>query len=233
MSESRPVRKPFDAAHAEIYDTQFERLHAIKDLLHLLLRVQFAGLPADARILLAGAGTGAEARFLAPLFPGWRFTLVDPSEPMLAVARRHAEAEGFADRCTFHVGLVSSLPEAPHHAATSILVSHFLTNADERRAFFGDIAARLLPGGLLFTADLCADRDDASFPPLMALWLGLTAHAGALADDGGEGYRAAFGRDFAAHGPVEVAALIRAAGFSAPVPCAQAALIRGWIATRS
>ncbi len=87
-----------------------------------------------ARILVVGAGTGAEVRFLAPFFPHWRFTLVDPSAGMLAVCQRPAVAEGFADRCEFHVGHVVSLPCGPFDAATSVLASHFLTDPIERQA---------------------------------------------------------------------------------------------------
>lgn len=232
MSESSAAPHAFDAAHAEVYDRQFEPIRAVKDALHLLMRVQFSCLPPDARILVAGAGTGAEARVLAPLFPGWRFTLVDPAEAMLRVAQRHAEAEGFADRCVFHNGLLSSLPDHSHDAATSVLVSHFLTNAGDRQSYFEQIAARMRPGAPLFNADLCADRGDPCFEPVMDLWLRLLEHSGALPGPSMSTYRAAFGRAVAAHGPAEVEAIITRAGFSAPIPCYQAALIRGWIATR-
>jgi len=221
----------FNAAHAEVYDRQFEPIRAIKDALHLLLRVRFAHLPPDARILVAGAGTGAEARFLAPIFPGWRFTLADPAEAMLRVAQRHAEAEGFADRCVFHTGFVSTLPKERHHAATSLLVSQFLTHATDRQSYFEDIAARLEPGGLLFNADLCAEKNDPSFEPLMDLWLALLEHS-RVSPESKSGYRAAFGRDFAAHGPVDVEAMLARAGFTDPAACYQAVLIRGWIASR-
>lgn len=197
-------------------------------MIHLLIRCRFAGLPAAARILLAGAGTGAEARFLAPLFPGWRFTLVDPSAGMLAVARRHAEAEGFAHRCDFHAGLVSSLDAGPFDAATSVLVSHFLTDAGERRAYFADIARRLAPGGLLFVADLCADLDAPTFGPLMDLWLALSG----MPEERKPSFREMFGKDVAAHGPAGVEAMLAEAGFGAPTQCFQAALVRGWVATR-
>jgi tRNA (cmo5U34)-methyltransferase len=96
-----PISMRFDAERAEAYDKQFAAMSPIKEAVHLLIQIQFADLPIDARILMAGAGTGAEARYLAARFPGWRFTLIDPSAPMLNVARRHAEAEGFAERCTF------------------------------------------------------------------------------------------------------------------------------------
>ncbi|MFZ5480519.1 MAG: class I SAM-dependent methyltransferase [Myxococcota bacterium] len=228
MSSTPAVPQAFDATHAEAYDRSLERLQPIKATLHLLIRWQFSGLPEDARILLAGAGTGAEARFLAPLFPRWRFTLVDPSAPMLEVARRHATAEGFADRCEVHVGLVSSIAAELYDAAASVLVSHFLTDAGEREAYFAEIAGRLKPGGLLFNADLCADTESAAFAPVMDHWLPLVA----MPDDRKATFRAAFGKAFAAHGPSGVEAMIERAGFTAPVPCFQALLIRGWMAAR-
>jgi tRNA (cmo5U34)-methyltransferase len=193
------------------------------------MRSWFSRLGASARVLLAGAGTGAEARFLAPISPEWRFTLVDPSEAMLAVARRHAQTEGFADRCELHVGLVSSLPSGGFDAAASVLVSHFLTDAGERQAYFAEIAKRLNPGGLLFDADLCADTVDPSFDTLMDLWLALAG----LPDDRKESFRNGFGRGVAAHGPAAVEAMIANAGFSAPVVCFQGALVRGWVAVKA
>lgn len=228
MSTLPAAPQAFDASHAEAYDRSLERLLPFKGALHHLMRWHFARLPEDARILLAGAGTGAEARFLAPIFPRWRFTLVDPSEPMLAVARRHAEAEGFADRCSFHVGLVATLADRGFEAASSVLVSHFLADAGARQAYFAEIAQRVRPGGLLFNADLCADLQDPSFEALMDLWLTLVG----MADDRRVCFRAAFGRGLAAHGPAQVEAMMREAGFGGLVQCLQAGLIRGWIGTR-
>lgn len=227
MCTTAALTQSFDA-HAEAYDGTVEPLRAIKDTLHLLIRSQLSGLPDSARLLVAGAGTGAEVRFLAPLFPRWRFTLVDPSQGMLAVARRHAVAEGFVERCELHVGLVSSLATEPFDAATSVLVSHFLTELDDRQAYFAEIARRLKPGGLLFTADLCADPAGPSFGAVMDLWLTLSG----MPDERKPSFRAAFGKDVAAHGPAEVEAMIARAGFTPPVPVFQAALIRAWVATR-
>jgi len=224
---STTIPQAFDA-HAEGYDRSLEPLLPIKAVLHALIRSQLAGLPESASVLVAGAGTGAEARFLAPLFPGWRFTLLDPSAGMLAVAQRHAVAEGFADRCTFHVGPVASLPAGGFDGATSVLVSHFLPDPGERRAYFAEIAKRLVPGAPLFTADLCAELDAPQFGALMELWVTLAR----LPDDRRGPFRAAFGTAIAAHGPREVEAMIRDAGFSAPVPVFQAALVRGWTAQR-
>lgn len=227
MTTPPTITQAFDA-HAEAYDRSLEPILPVKAVLHLLLRSQFSSLPAAARILVVGAGTAAEARFLAPLFPGWRFTLLDPSAAMLAVGRRHAVTEDFAERCQFHVGHVSALPTEPFDAATSVLVSHFLPDALDRQAYFTEIAARLKPGGLFFNADLCTSLDDPSFEALMTLWLDLAR----VPDERKASFRAAFGKDFAVHGPAEVEAMITRAGFSAPVQCVQAALVRGWVASR-
>ena len=226
MSTPTAIVQAFNA-NADGYDRHLEPIITIKHALHALLRSHFAALPAVAHVLVVGAGTGAEARYLAPLFPGWRFTLVDPSEAMLGVARRHADAEGFADRCTFHAGFVSSVPADGFDAATSVLVSHFIPVAGDRQAYFADIARRLSPGGLLFNADLCAERTRGDFAAVMDLWLTLAA----TPDERREQFRAAFGRDFAVHGPAELEAMVAGAGFSPPVPVFQAALVRAWITT--
>lgn len=221
----------FDAERAEIYDTQFAALQPLKDCIHLLIEAHFASLPETARILVAGAGTGAEVRYLAQRFPDWRFTLVDPSAPMLAVARRHAEAGNFAQRCAFHADYVSATPVEAHDAATSLLVSHFLTEAAARLSYFADIAARLKPGGRFFNVDLCTDNDAPAFAGVMGLWMETLGLAGQT-EESRANYLKSYGRDFAAHGPEAVAGMIEAAGFTPPAPIFQAALIRGWTAAR-
>lgn len=230
-SAPNPVSLVFDEARAEAYDNQFAAMQPIKDAVHLLVQAHFADLPADARVLMAGAGTGAEARYLAARFPGWRFTLIDPSAAMLAVARRHAEAEGFAGRCNFVADYVSAAPLEAHDAATSLLVSHFLTEAAARQAFFADIAARLKPGGLLFNLDLCAERSAPGFEGALDLWLNLL-RLGGVPEENRKGWTQAYGRDFGVHGPSELEALIGAAGFTPPAPVFQAAMRRGWTAAK-
>src|SRR5690606_26862816 len=127
----------------------------IKDALHLAAQVSFLDLPYDSRILCVGAGTGAEVLALAEKNPGWRFTALDPSEAMLEVCRDKLSRKGLLDRCDFHHGYIESLPpERRYHAATSILVSQFLTERAERVAFFRQIARHLTDGGHLLTADL-------------------------------------------------------------------------------
>jgi tRNA (cmo5U34)-methyltransferase len=229
MPEPSLIERAFGAERAQVYDDQFAPISAIKDIIHLAIRVHLAQLPDDARILLVGAGTGAEARFLAPLFPSWRFTLVDPAPAMLAIARTHAQDEGFAERCEFHVGYLDSAPQVEHHAALSVLVSHFLTDACARQVYFEQIAARLVPGGLLFNADLSADPEDPGYESVMDLWLGMLEHAGPMDRDA---YLRVFGSIVGVHGPTEVQRIIVEAGFPDAAQCLQIAAIRGWVARR-
>ena len=102
MDQDR-IKTLFDQQAAS-YDAQWAKTAPIRHCLHLLLDSQFAALPADARILCVGLGTGAELAHLALKNPGWRFTAVEPSGAMLDVCRQRAEKESFASRCMFHEG---------------------------------------------------------------------------------------------------------------------------------
>ena len=221
----------FGPEHAATYDSNFAGLSAIKEAIHLVMRAHFSALPDDARILVAGAGTSAEVRHLAAQFPSWQFTLADPSSAMLDIARTHAETEGFIDRCKFHADFVSTLKDGDFDGATSLLVSHFLRQTRERTDYFRSIYERLKPGARILNVDLCADTDTADFPSLMSLWKELLTLNG-ISETAIATYQTAYGRDFACHGPADVAAMIEAAGFDRPVQCFQTALMRGWITNR-
>ena len=94
------------------YDERFAAIAPMRDTLHLLTRAILGDLPADARILCVGAGTGLELLDLARAFPRWRFTAVEPATPMLNRCREKAAEAGVASRCTFHEGYLDSLPPA-------------------------------------------------------------------------------------------------------------------------
>lgn len=223
----------FDEKSAAAYDDRFAKISAVRDSLLLLVRAAFADLPADARLLCVGAGTGQEMLALAPHFPRWHFTAVEPSAPMMALCQRRAAEHGFADRCTFHTGYLDTLPPSePFHAATCLLVSHFLVAKEARRTFFRHIADRLRPHGRLVSADLSGDRSTPDHAKLQAVWFRLMEIAGIPADQHANMLQA-WQRDVGFLPVPELEALIASAGFEPPVLFHQSLLIRGWLTQRA
>jgi tRNA (cmo5U34)-methyltransferase len=231
--EREELQKVFDQKCASGYDQQWSKMAPLRDALHLLIGAVLSELGADARILCVGAGTGPEVLDLAERFPGWRFVAVEPSAPMLDVCRRKAEERGIADRCEFHEGYLESLPPGEaFDAATSLLVSQFILDREERSGFFRGIADRLRPGGFLINADLSSEADRAAYESLRDVWFRVM-QAGQVAPEALERMRAAYDRDVAVLPPAEVRTILAAGGFPAPVQFLQTGLIRAWYARRA
>jgi tRNA (cmo5U34)-methyltransferase len=228
---SQAATYPFDEAHAARYDAQFRPLAPLRDALHLVTQFALSEVPERAQILCVGAGTGAEILELAPLFPGWRFTAVDTSGPMLERCRARLVEAGLDSRCVLHEGTLDTLPdpdEGLFDAATAVLVSHFLVDPAERRRFFQSIADRLRPAAPLLFADLAADSLGGE---LMELWKQAWRYAGASGEDV-ENMTASVGETVAIATPGEVEALVAASGFDDPVRVFQTVFIHGWLARR-
>jgi tRNA (cmo5U34)-methyltransferase len=205
----------------------------MRDALHLLISAVFADLRAEAHILCVGAGTGHELIYLAQKFPRWRFAVVEPAAPMLAVCRRKADELGITPRCVFHEGYLESLPVSePFDAATSLLVSQFILATDARAGFFRAIASRLRPGGFLASADLASDTTSATYQSLLEVWLRLMRETGSPPEQL-ERLRVTYGRDVAVLPLGEISSLIASAGFETPVLFLQTGLIHAWYAQRT
>lgn len=229
--QKEELKAVFDQ-QASGYDKQWARMAPIRDGLHFLLESVFAGLPADARILCVGVGTGAELAYLAQKFPGWRFTALDPSGAMLEVCRQRAEAEGYLSRCYFHEGYLDSLPdEDMHDAATCFLVSQFILAQEDRAEFFREIAKRLKPGGILASSDLTSDIESSAYDALLPVWLNVMTPG--VPSERLERMRVAYATDVAVLAPKLVASIIESAGFEPPVQFFQAGLIHAWFSTRA
>ena len=88
----------FDTSRAGEYAEQARIALAGYDACHELSACMLSaalGAGGSARVLVAGAGgTAGEIVAAARLEPGWTFTAVDPSPPMLALARDRLAAEG-------------------------------------------------------------------------------------------------------------------------------------------
>ncbi|HLT99423.1 MAG TPA: class I SAM-dependent methyltransferase [Burkholderiaceae bacterium] len=222
------VKEIFDQM-APVYDSQWAKTAPMQTCLYYLLDAYFAGLPQKARILCVGAGTGKEISHFARSHPGWQFTAVEPSGAMLDICRQRAEDEGYAERCSFHEGYLSSLPAGdPHDAALSILVSQFVVEPTARSEFFREISRNLKPGGLLASADLASDVNSPEYEVLLRGWMKMLAAAD-VTPEGLERMRQAYRRDVAVIPPDQVADIIRSAGFERPTQFFQAGLIHAWI----
>jgi tRNA (cmo5U34)-methyltransferase len=222
------IKALFDQQAAS-YDARWEKTAPIRNCLHFLLDSIFAELPADARILCVGLGTGAEMAHLAQQNPHWRFTAVEPSGPMLEVCRQRAQQDAFASRCTFHEGYLESLPVTPaHDAATCFLVSQFILEPQARSDFFREIAMRLAPGALLASSDLASDVESPEYEALLYPWLHMMTSADISPEDV-ERMREAYARDVSVLPRDMVTAIIKAGGFEPPVQFFQAGLIHAWM----
>ena len=223
----------FDQKTASAYDNRWAKLAPIRDSLDLLIRAILSELPADARILCVGVGTGSELINLAQAFPLWRFTAVEPAIAMLDVCRQRVEECCITSRCTFHEGYLDSLPESDSfEAATCLVVSHFIMEKEERRNFFNQIALRLRPQGYLISSDIAYDMSTSDYQSLLEVWLRVMKSA-ELPEDDIEKMRAAYGRDVAVLPPQEVASIIASAGFNTPVLFFQNLLIHAWYSRRT
>jgi len=152
-----PARDPgiegYYRLHAGIYDaTRWSFLFGRG----AILAHAAAALPAPARILEVGCGTGRNLAALARMFPRAQLTGVDLSGEMLAIARRKTAAYGS------RVTLLRRAYDAPVDAARGhqlVLCSYALTMFNP--GFAAAIAAAhrdLVPGGHIAVVDFHATR---------------------------------------------------------------------------
>lgn len=213
---------------ASDYDKGWEQLSPVLHGLYHVLSSILSELPHDAKILCVGAGTGAELSYLAQKNPNWHFTAVDPSSAMLDICRQRAKIEGFYSRCSFYEGYLETLSsEGKYDAATALLVSHFIIEQQDRKKFFGEVANKLKPGGILTNADLSTGSSPHNYETLLDTWINITSGADTSNEDQKQ-IRDMYLNDVAVLPPLQVSSLIQSAGFELPVQFFQSGLIHAW-----
>ncbi|UPH71258.1 class I SAM-dependent methyltransferase [Abyssibius alkaniclasticus] len=181
--------------------------------------------PDNAEILVLGAGGGLELRAFAQRHPNWRFTGVDPSAEMLALARQTLGP--LAARATLVKGYIDTAPPGPFDGATCILTLHFVPRA-ERVNTLAELRRRLKSGAPLIIAHH-------SFPAGQAeSWL--NRYADFATPDGADPAKARAGAQAIAQklpilSPEDEMAALTEAGFTEIAQFYQGFTFRGWVAT--
>jgi len=208
-----------DAAAVARYAEGPPRMVPGFDGLHRMMAILLAeGTGTEAEVLVLGAGGGLELRTLAAAQPGWRFTGVDPSAPMLALAREAVGAE--MARMTLVEGVIDDAPEGPFDAATCLLTLHFL-EAEDRLRTLRALHRRLRPGAPFVAAHLSAPREG------RARWIDrYAAFAGIAPAQAREGV----GQRLPILDPAEDEAILREAGFGGVEMFYAGLAFRGWVA---
>ena len=182
--------------------------------------------PADARILVLGAGGGLETKAFADTHPQWSFDAVDPAEAMLDLAKHTLGPR--MSRVRMHHGYIDDAPIGPFDAATALLTLHFLP-ADERRRTAAEVRRRLAPGAPFLAVHLSFPQaDDAE----RTLWT--NRHVANLVASGvepadAELARTAIAADLPALTPEQDRAILQEAGFTDVTEFFSALTIRGWV----
>lgn len=163
----------FDASRAGEYARQSRIALAGYDACHELSACMLSatlGEGKPARVLVVGAGgTAGEIIAAARLEPEWSFVAVDPSPPMLDLARTHLIEADVSDRVETVLGGVADLDSSPSFDAVIMIgVLHHLQGDAAKQNILAQIAMRLQPGGPLVVAGNY--RAYASQPLFMAAW---------------------------------------------------------------
>lgn len=184
--------------------------------------------PADARILVLGAGGGLELKALAEMQPGWRFDGVDPSAEMLDLARKTL-GHG-APRVRLQKGDVDSAPLGPFNGATCLLTLHFLPPV-ERLHTLKQMLLRLKPGAPLVVAHHSFPGEDRAGDRWLARNAAFAA-APAVPATQAQASITAFKQRLPVLAPEQDVDLLREAGFDDIELFYAAFTFKGWVARK-
>jgi tRNA (cmo5U34)-methyltransferase len=216
-----------DPGFADAYADRAPRTVPAYHDIHRMAAVLIAEhVPADARILVLGAGGGLEMKAFAQAHPEWTFDAVDPAAAMLHLAVTTMGSS--ASRVRMHQGYIDDAPSGPFDAATSLLTLHFL-DPGERRRTVAEVRRRLKPGAPFIAAHLSfPQRDDAE----RELWM--RRHSDLLVASGidptdAERSRTTVANEVPALTPEHDRAILQDVGFTDVTEFFSAFTFRGWV----
>ena len=222
----------FNKEVSQNYDERNSKLNPISRNAHFLIGLLLKELPARARILCVGVGTGAELLSLASVYPEWTFVGLDPSDSMLEVCRERLKEAGVLDRCELVHGYVQDLPSGERFdAAVSVLVAHFVKR-EERLDFFRHIVSRVIKGGYIVNTELSFDLDSKEFPSMLKNWEQVQTLMGATPESLAA-LPSLLKETLTVLPAAEVESQMRQSGIAVPVRFYQAFMISGWYGKKS
>lgn len=173
MPEYRWNTSPF----AEGYDAAAPQIHpyytAVQDEMIGLLVAQ-AG-PADAgggfHVVDLGAGSGRLVEKILAAIPQATATLVDQSEPFLAIAERRLAP--FAARVSFVLSRLEAdwdqkLPQRPAAIVSTSAIHHL--EPHEKQALYQQVCGALPAGGMFLNGDEVRPESDSEYKATMERW---------------------------------------------------------------
>jgi len=196
---------------------------ALHRMTHILLA---ESVPPEGEVLVLGAGGGLELDAFAHAQPGWRFVGVDPSLPMLELARETLGAN--ASRVVLVEGLIEDAPVREFDGAACLLTLHFL-DPDTRLQTLRGLFQRLRPGAVLVVAH------HSYAPEARMRWLRRSAafaSVNGVLDERDEASVAVMADKLPAISEEDEVALLEAAGFTEVELFYAALSFRGWVARR-
>ncbi|RIJ27385.1 class I SAM-dependent methyltransferase [Henriciella algicola] len=225
--EENPFLKSFQNAEAvAAYHSGPKQFTPGLEALHRMVAILLEEVvPADARILVLGAGGGLELKALADRQPGWSFEGVDPAGPMLKLARETLGEH--ANRVQLIEGYIDDATAGPFDGAVCLLTLHFLA-PDERNRTEEAVRNRLKPGAPFVVAHACLPRETERREAWLDRYAAFARSSGAPAEKVAMARAAVSAADVMLP-PEEDVDILRQAGFSRVEQFYAAFTWHGWV----